>query len=96
MNFLKAAPTVLGLALLGLAFSPSATADEWNKKTVITFSGPVEIPGVHLQGYGVLPAGTYVFKILDSKNYVCDRHLARLFASSLRTSTYARHQQDDD
>ena len=26
MTFLKAAPTVLGLALLGLAFSPSARA----------------------------------------------------------------------
>src|SRR6185503_18856285 len=77
MTFLKAAPTVLGLALLGLAFSPSATADESNKKTVITFSGPVEIPGVHLQGYGVLPAGTYVFKILDSKS---DRHIVQIFS----------------
>jgi LPXTG-motif cell wall-anchored protein len=77
MKFLKVAPTVLGLALLGLAFSPSATADEWNKKTVITFSGPVEIPGVHLQGYGVLPAGTYVFKILDSKS---DRHIVQIFS----------------
>src|SRR6202795_781215 len=75
MKFLKAAPTVLGLALLGLAFSPSATADEWNKKTVITFSAPVEIPGVHLQGYGVLPAGTYVFKILDSG---ADRHIVQI------------------
>jgi len=77
MTFLKAAPTVLGLALLGLAFSPSARADDWNKKTVITFSGPVEIPGVHLQGYGVLPAGTYVFKILDSKS---DRHIVQIFS----------------
>ena len=77
MTFLKTAPTVLGLALLGLALSPSATADESNKKTVITFSGPVEIPGVHLQGYGVLPAGTYVFKILDSKS---DRHIVQIFS----------------
>src|SRR5579863_9413351 len=77
MKFLKAALTVLGLALLGLAFSPSAMADEWNKKTVITFSALVEIPGVHLQGYGVLPAGTYVFKILDSKT---DRHIVQIFS----------------
>ena len=66
MKFLKAAPTVLGLALLGLVFSPSAPADEMNKKTVITFSGPVEIPGVHLQGYGVLPAGTYVAWVVEA------------------------------
>src|SRR6185503_7450941 len=85
MTFLKAAPTVLGLALLGLAFSPSATADESNKKTVITFSGPVEIPGVHLQGYGVLPAGTYVFKVLSSQS---DRHIVQIFNKE-ETMVYA-------
>jgi hypothetical protein len=37
-----------------------ARADEYNKKTTATFSGPVEIPGK------VLPAGTYVFKLFDS------------------------------
>ena len=77
MTFLKAAPTVLCLAVLGVAFSPSARADSWDKKTTITFSGPVEIPGVHLQGYGVLPAGTYVFKVLDSKS---DRHIVQIFS----------------
>src|SRR5579863_951306 len=77
MKFLKAAPTVLCLAVLGVAFSPSARADETNRKTVITFSGPVEIPGVHLQGWGILPAGTYVFKILDSQS---DRHIVQIFS----------------
>ena len=74
MKFFKAAPTVLCLAVLGVAFSISARADAWDKKTTITFSGPVEIPGVHLQGYGILPAGTYVFKVLDSAS---DRHIVR-------------------
>src|SRR5947209_17060865 len=77
MTFLKAAPTVLCMALAGIAFSPSASADSWDKKTTITFSGPVEIPGVHLQGYGILPAGTYVFKVLDSKS---DRHIVQIFS----------------
>jgi len=40
--------------------NPTAKADEWNKKTVLTFNEPVEIPGQ------VLGAGTYVFKLLDS------------------------------
>jgi len=62
---------------LGAAFSPNAKADDWNKKTTVTFSGPVEIPGVHLKGWGVLPAGTYVFKILDSKS---DRHIVQIFS----------------
>ena len=55
---------------------PVAMGDDWNRKTVMTFSGPVEIPGVHLTGWGILPAGTYVFKILDSHS---DRHIVQIF-----------------
>ena len=64
------------VALAAILVAPMAQADEWNKKTVVTFSGPVEIPGVHLAGWGVLPAGTYVFKILDSQS---DRHIVQIF-----------------
>jgi hypothetical protein len=67
---------VFCLGLLGAVFAPAAQADEWNRKTVITFSGPVEIPGVHLKGWGVLPAGTYVFRIMDSQS---DRHIVQIF-----------------
>src|SRR5579863_1769210 len=77
MKIFKAAATVCGVALLGAALLPTARADEYNEKTVITFSGPVEIPGVHLQGWGILPAGTYVFKILDSQS---DRHIVQIFS----------------
>jgi len=76
MTFLRAAPAVLCAALIGAALAPSVKADDWNRKTVMTFSGPVEIPGVHLSGWGVLPAGTYVFKILDSAS---DRHIVQIF-----------------
>jgi hypothetical protein len=77
MKLLKtAAATISCLALIGAIFAPVAKADETNRKTVITFSGPVEIPGVHLAGWGVLPAGTYVFKILDSQS---DRHIVQIF-----------------
>jgi hypothetical protein len=48
-------------------------ADEWNRETIVTFSGTVEVPGV---GAHVLPAGTYVFKILDS---LSDRHIVQIF-----------------
>src|SRR5580704_17682881 len=77
MTFFKAAPAVFCMAFLGATFSPIAKAEDWNRKTIVTFSEPVEIPGVHLQGYGVLPAGTYVFKILDSKS---DRHIVQIFS----------------
>lgn len=61
---------VLGLALLATLLAPASSADEWNKKTILTFSAPVEIPGK------VLPAGTYVFKLLDSPS---NRHIVQVF-----------------
>ncbi|HYL38736.1 MAG TPA: hypothetical protein VEV17_22655 [Bryobacteraceae bacterium] len=57
-------------ALIFVMFPMSATADTWNKRTVVTFSQPVELPGI------VLPAGTYVFKLLDSPS---DRHIVQVF-----------------
>src|SRR5512133_2052758 len=57
------------LLAVGVFLVPNATADDWNRKTTVTFSAPVEVPGVGAQ---VLPAGIYVFKILDSMS---DRHI---------------------
>ena len=85
MKRFKAATTVCCIALMGAVLAPSAKADAWNRKTTITFSAPVEIPGVHLRGWGVLPAGTYVFKILDSQS---DRHIVQIFNKE-ETEVYA-------
>jgi hypothetical protein len=73
----KLSPGIFCLALLGTAFMASANADERDRKTTITFSAPVEIPGVHLQGFGILPAGTYIFKILDDQS---NRHIVQIFS----------------
>jgi hypothetical protein len=69
----KAVAMVFCLSLLLLAVLPSAKADDWNRKTTITFDQPVEVPGVGAQ---TLPAGTYVFKIFDSQS---DRHIVQIF-----------------
>jgi hypothetical protein len=82
MKRFKAATTVCFVALMGAVLAPGAKADDWNRKTVMTFSGPVEIPGVHLVGWGVLPAGTYVFKILNSQS---DRHIVQIFSQDEKT-----------
>src|SRR5947209_20599606 len=50
-----------------------AAADEWNNRTTITFSAPVEVPGV---GVHLLPAGTYLFKLMDSPS---DRNIVQIF-----------------
>jgi hypothetical protein len=61
------------LSLAGLTFLPRAKADDWNNKTIVTFDQPVEVPGVGAQ---TLPAGTYVFKLVDS---LSDRHIVQIF-----------------
>jgi hypothetical protein len=61
---------MLFVGLGALALLPGARADEWNQKTVFTFSGPVEIPGQ------ILPAGTYVFKLVNSHG---NRHIVQVF-----------------
>ena len=77
--------SVFCLGLMGVVLATGAKADDWNRKTVITFNGPVEIPGLHLAGWGVLPAGTYVFRILDSQS---DRHIVQIFNAD-ETTIYA-------
>jgi hypothetical protein len=59
-----------GLAFLG-GMAPRALADDWDQRTIFTFSGPVEIPGQ------VLDAGTYVFKVVDSAS---DRNVVQVFS----------------
>lgn len=54
--------TTVFLALLVALNLSSATAQDLNpsEKTFLTFSGPVELPGM------TLPAGTYTFKLADT------------------------------
>ena len=67
MRFVK---TICCAAALTAVIAPGARADEWNKKTILTFSGPVQIPGA------TLPAGSYVFKLADIPG---NRHVVQVF-----------------
>jgi hypothetical protein len=82
MKLFTAATTLCCVALMSAAFTTNARADDWNRKTVFTFSGPVEIPAVHVKGFRILPAGTYVFRILDSQS---DRHIVQIFSADEKT-----------
>ena len=68
MRFVKA---LCCAAALTAIIAPGARADEWNKKTILTFSGPVQIPGA------TLPAGSYVFKLADIPG---NRHVVQVFS----------------
>jgi hypothetical protein len=58
------------VTIFATSLVPRAAASESDKKTVVTFNTPVEIPGK------ALPAGTYVFKLLDS---TADRNIVQIF-----------------
>src|SRR5437660_11377293 len=57
---MKRIKVVAVMFCLGFALLSGAKADEENKKTIVSFNHRVEIPGGQ-----VLPAGKYVFKVLD-------------------------------
>lgn len=66
------------LTLSVSAMSTSAAAQEpYNQLTYFTFSAPFELPGGK-----TLPAGKYVFKIIDSPS---NRHTVRIFSEDQTT-----------
>ena len=76
------------------AVVPGAFGDEFDKKTIVTFSAPVEIPGK------VLPAGTYVFKLLDSASnrnivQIFDKDEKQLYATVLAIPDYRMQPSGD-
>jgi hypothetical protein len=70
MRLKRSLVAIVAVFLAGVALPKSAAADEWNKRTFVTFSQDVEVSGT------VLPAGTYVFQLADSQS---DRHVVQVF-----------------
>jgi len=88
MKILKAASAMFCIAATAMVFAPPVSAQgtgNWDKLTKFTFSGPVEIPGVHLKGFKVLPAGTYTFRMLNSAT---NRHIVQI-QNEDQSKTYA-------
>jgi hypothetical protein len=72
MRIFKAVQLSLCAALLCATLGLSLHADQWDKKTVVTFSDSVEIPGQ------ILPPGTYTFKLLNSAT---ERHIVQIWSA---------------
>jgi len=61
---------IASIGLLGAALAPTARADEWNKRTILTVNEPIQVPGE------VMQPGKYVMKLLDSPS---NRHIVQIF-----------------
>jgi hypothetical protein len=70
-NTMRITLVVLAVALISIVLVPNVLADDWNKATRVTVNQPFRIPGL------VLPAGTYLVKIVD---LVGERHVVRVLS----------------
>jgi hypothetical protein len=70
MKHLRFLQTAACAAVLFAALLPrTMRGDEWNNRTVVTFSNAVQVPGT------TLPPGTYIFKVLETEG---NRYLVQI------------------
>jgi hypothetical protein len=70
MNRTKTFSIVCLVLLAAVALSPNASADEWNKRTILTVNEPLAVPGKILQ------PGKYVMKLMESP---ANRHIVQIY-----------------
>jgi len=70
MRSLKVVFYALCTLLVYVTLVPSVRADEWDKRTIIKFSEPVEVGGK------VLQAGTYIFQLMNDPS---DRNIVQIW-----------------
>ena len=77
--------------LMASVMAPVSKAQNGDKKTIVTFDEPIEVPGNI-----ILPAGTYFFKLLnqDSGRWVVqifDEHQTKTFATLITIEDFRYH-----
>ena len=82
------------LAIATMFLATGARADEYTKQTFLTFSGPVQVPGM------TLPAGTYMFKLADPESgrraiQIWDEKGTKLFTTLLTIPDEQPEPKDD-
>jgi len=97
INRFKVVALIFCASLVALAFPFSVDAQTWNKRTIVKFSQTIEIPGV---GQKFLPAGTYVFKLVDSLSnrdivQIFNENETHVFATILTIANYRLKATDE-
>jgi len=82
------------LAITTMLMVTGARADEYTKRTYLTFSAPVQVPGM------TLPAGTYMFKLADPESgrraiQIWDEKGTKLFTMLLTIPDQQVEAKDD-
>jgi len=83
--------TMLALGAACMLSASTATADEWNHKTILTINEPMMVPGAMLE------PGTYIFTLADENG---SRTFVNIFRESDRqlvtTAKVVRMQRTDE
>jgi len=96
-SWIRRSALVLGTAVLSImTWNPAWAQLDTEHKTVVTFTAPVEVPGSDPQ---VLPAGSYTFKVVDSKVnrnivQVADKDEKRVYTTILAIPTHREVESD--
>jgi hypothetical protein len=90
-NRFKLVIAALCFILIASVMAPVSKAQNGDRKTIVTFTEPIEIPG-----NVILPAGTYFFKLLnqDSGRWVVqifDEHQTKTFATLITIEDFRYH-----
>jgi LPXTG-motif cell wall-anchored protein len=77
MKYLRSFALTAFAGLFMVSLAPTARADQWNKKTVMTVTEAIELPSCCTPDHTVtLQPGEYVMVLVDS---LSDRHIVRVF-----------------
>jgi hypothetical protein len=90
-NRFKLAIAAFCFILIASVMAPVSNAQNGDRKTVVTFTEPIEIPG-----NVILPAGTYFFKLLNSDSgrwvvQIFDEHQTKTFATLITIEDFRYH-----
>lgn len=66
----RLALVIASASLVAATLAPTARADQWDKRTILTVNEPIQVPGQ------VMEPGKYVMKLLDSPS---NRHIVQIF-----------------
>jgi LPXTG-motif cell wall-anchored protein len=70
INWRTVVTALCGVGLAAGVFTFRAQADQWDKRTILTVDQPIQVEET------LLPAGKYVFKLLNSNS---DRHVVQIY-----------------
>ncbi len=78
-NVIGSLSIALSVGLLCVGLAPKTRAGEWNERSIVKFTAPVEVPG------RVLLPGTYTFQLMNSSS---NRNIVEIFNKN-RTKLFA-------